>query len=419
MSYFKKSFLLRRRVDSWVIGAASAAMPIRIGLGPLILFVFSCIGIYLACGRHATTRMFARKFYLFIILYAVWSLGLILVRGEPFQDNRQIGYTLLIAVFAFAGSGMVLVRDPLRAYVLGSRVGTLLAVIVALYLAVTNGGRIGVGGNQAVFAFVAAVAAISAAIPLRNVSRYLPNGPHWLVLGFTAVLTSETRAVIVVLPIFAAVEILIFLRRFSIKQQGAAYAVLFAAMAALVVVGPVGDIMSKRFSGMVEYYDTGRASNWEDKISADIREAMWKSASRVILANPFTGVGSYSKMDYVRAEAGDKAAMLDGFRHVHNTVLDELLNDGIVGLIFMAGAFISIFVYLWRTADSWAMRRALLYFAAVCGSYGMLHNPLLHEVTISSTMFFLAALNAAASRRVMAARRAGLTSYILGKKSPA
>ncbi|UZD70398.1 O-antigen ligase family protein [Brucella sp. JSBI001] len=410
---------MRRRVDSWVIGAASAAMPVRIGLGPLILFIFSCIGIYLACGRHATTRMFAKKFYLFIILYAVWSLGLILFRGEPFQDNRQIGYTLLITIFAFAGSGMVLVRDPLRAYVLGSRVGTLLAVIVALYLAVTNGGRIGVGGNQAVFAFVAAVAAISAAIPLRKAPRYLPNGPHWLVLGFTAVLTSETRAVIVVLPIFAAVEILIFLRRFSIRQQGAAYAVLFAAIAALVVVGPVGDIISKRFSGMVEYYDTGNSSNWEDKVSADIREAMWKSASSVIVAHPLTGVGSYSKMEYVRAGAGDKAAMLDGFRHVHNTVLDELLNDGIVGLIFMAGAFISIFVYLWRTADSWAMRRALLYFAVVCGSYGMLHNPLLHEVTISSTMFFLAALNAAASRRVMAARRTGLTSYIFGKKSPA
>lgn len=419
MSYFKKSFLLRRRIDLWVLGIASAAMPIRIGLGPLILFIFSCIGIYLACGRHATTRMFAKKFYLFMVLYAAWSLGLILFRGEPFQDNRQIGYTLLITIFAFAGSGMVLVRDPLRAYVLGSRVGTLLAVIVALYLAVTNGGRIGVGGNQAVFAFVAAVAAISAAIPLRKAPRYLPNGPHWLVLGFTAVLTSETRAVIVVLPIFAAVEILIFLRRFSIRQQGAAYAVLFAAIAALVVVGPVGDIISKRFSGMVEYYDTGRASNWEDKASADIREAMWKSASSVIVAHPLTGVGSYSKMDYVRAEAGDKAAMLDGFRHVHNTVLDELLNDGIVGLIFMAGAFISIFVYLWRTADSWAMRRALLYFAVVCGSYGMLHNPLLHEVTISSTMFFLAALNAAASRRIMAARRTGLTSYIFGKKSPA
>ncbi len=419
MSYSKKSFLLRRRIDSWVLGIASAAMPIRIGFGPLILFVFSCIGIYLACGRHATTRMFAKKFYLFIVLYAVWSLGLILFRGEPFHDNRQIGYTLLIAIFAFAGSGMVLVRDPLRAYVLGARVGTLLAVVIALYLAVTNGGRIGVGGNQAVFAFVAAVAAISAAVPLRNASRYLPNGPHWLVLGFTAVLTSETRAVIVVLPIFAAIEILIFLRRFSIRQQGAAYAILFAAIAALVVVGPVGDIISKRFAGMVEYYDSGNSSNWNDKVSADIREVMWTSASHVIKTHPFTGVGSYSKMDFVKAEAGDKAPMLEGFRHVHNTILDELLNDGIVGLIFMACAFISIFVYLWRTADSWAMRRALIYFAAVCGSYGMLHNPLLHEVTIASTMFFLAALNAAASRRMMAARRAGLTSYIFGKKSAA
>lgn len=419
MSFFKKSFLLRRRIDSGVLAVASAAMPIRVGLGPLILFVFSCIGIYLACGRHATTRMFARKFYLFIILYAVWSLGLILFRGEPFNDNRQIGYTLLIAIFAFAGSGMVLVRDPLRAYVLGARVGTLLALIIALYLSVADGGRIGVGGNQAVFAFVAGVAAISAAIPLRKASRYLPNGPQWLVLGFAAVLTSETRAVIVVLPIFAAVEILIFLKRFSIRQQGIAYAILFAAIAALVVVGPVGSIISKRFSGMIEYYDTGHAADWEDKVSADIREVMWKSASNVIAAHPLAGVGSYSKMEYVRAEAGDKASMLDGFRHVHNTVLDELLNDGIVGLIFMACAFISIFVYLWRTADSWAMRRALIYFALVCGSYGMLHNPLLHEVTISSTMFFLAALNAAASRRIMAARRAGLTSYVLGKKSTA
>ncbi|WP_280991714.1 O-antigen ligase family protein [Ochrobactrum sp. 19YEA23] len=371
----------------------------------------------MACGRHAVARLHCKKFYIFIVLYAAWSLGLILFRGEPFSDNRQIGYTLLIAVFAFAGSGMALIRDPLRAYVIGARVGVIIATITALYLAVTAGGRIGIGGNQAVFAFVVGVSAISAAIPLRKASRYLPNGPHWLVLGLAAVLTSETRAVIVVLPIFAAVEIVFFLRRFSIRQQGGVYAALAVALAALIVVGPVGDVISKRFSGMIEYYDTGDSKQWEDKISADIREVLWKSASKIIAQHPFAGVGSYSKMNDVRAEAGDKAEMLAGFRHVHNTVLDELLNDGIVGLIFMTGAFLSIFIYLWRTTDSWAMRRALIYFAVISGSYGMLHNPLLHEVTISSTMFFLAALNAAASRRVMAARRAGLETCIFGKKS--
>ncbi|WP_343313797.1 O-antigen ligase family protein [Brucella sp. BE17] len=417
MSYFKKSFLFRRRVDLWVLGVGAAAMPLRVGLGPLVLFVFSCIGIYLSCGRHASARLFCKKFYVFVLLYAVWSLGLILFRGEPFEGNRQIGYTLLLTMFAFAGSGMVLIHDPLRAYVLGSRIGIIGAAIAAVFLAVTTGQRIGIGGNQAVFAFVAGVTAISAVIPLHRAPRYLANGPHWLVLGLVAVLTSETRAVIVVLPVFAAVEIILFLKRYSIRQQGAVYLALLVALAALVVVGPVGDILSKRFYGMVEYYDSGDSSKWEDKMSADIRGVMWHGAARIIKQNPVAGVGSYAKMDAVRSEAGDQRSLLSGFRHVHNTILDELLNDGIVGLIFMAGAFLSILAYLWRTAASWAMRRALLYFATICGSYGMLHNPLLHEVTISSAMFFLAALNAAAARRVMAVRRAGLSAYFCSEKA--
>lgn len=414
MSFLKKSFLVRRKIDPWALGLASAAMPIRLGLGPILLFVFSCIGVYLACARHNVARLFPKKFYIFILLYAAWSLGLILFRGEPFSGNRQIGYTLLIAIFAFAGVGMMLIKDPLRAYVLGARVGVGVTVLAVIYLVLMQGGRIGVGGNEAVFAFVAGVSAISAVLPIAKAPRYLPNGPHWLVLGLASVLASETRAVIVVLPIFAAVEIIFFLRRLSARHQGAVYAALAAAIAALIIVGPVGDILSKRFSGMAEYYDSGDSSKWEDKISADIREVMWKSAATVIEHNPIAGVGSYSKMDIVRMQASEQASLLEGFRHVHNTVLDELLNDGIVGLFFMMAAFVSIFVYLWRHADSWAMRRALIYFAVVCGSYGMLHNPLLHEVTISSVMFFIAALNAAASRRIMALRRAGLSHSIRG-----
>lgn len=415
MSFLKKSFLVRRRVDKWVLSIASAAMPIRLGLGPAFLFIFSCLGIYLAACRHGTARLFAKKFYIFILLYAVWALGLILYRGEPFSGNRQISYTLLVTVFAFAGVGMVLIKNPLRSYVLGSRAGVLLTVMAVFFLVAVEGGRIGVGGNEAVFAFVAGIAAISAAIPISSAPRYLPNGPHWLVLGLAAVLPSETRAVLVVLPVFAAVEIVFFLKKYSLKRQGAIYAALFTALAALVIVGPVGDAISKRFAGMVEYYDTGDSSKWEDKISADIRQVMWKSAVVIIEQHPLAGVGSYGKMDMVRAQAGEQGAMLAGFRHVHNTVLDELLNDGIIGFVFLFAAFIAIFIYLWRTADSWAMRRALIYFAVICGSYGMLHNPLLHEVTIASVMFFIAALNAAASRRVMALCRAGPTNPIRRK----
>lgn len=405
MAFLKRSFLLRRNVDQWLLGLAAASMPIRIGLGPIFLFIFSCLGIYLSCGRHTTARLFAKNFFIFILLYAIWSLSLVLIRGEPFYNNRQIGYTLLIVVFAFAAPGMVLIRNPLRFYVLGSRIGVTIAILTVWFYVFTQGGRIGIGGNQAVFAFVAAVSAISATIPINKSPYWLPNGPHWLILGLVAVLFSQTRAVIVVLPAFAAIEIILFLKRFNIRQQAVTYAIILVACGAFVNFGPLGNIISKRFAGIVEYYSTGNSAKWEDKLSADIREVMWINAVAVIKHYPVAGVGSHSKMEIVRQQAGEKAPMLAGFRHVHNTVLDELLNDGIVGLVCMLAAFIAVFIYLWRTADSWPMRRALIYFGIVCCSYGMLHNPLLHEVTISSVMFFLAALNADASKRVMALRR--------------
>ncbi len=407
MSVVAKSFLIRRRVDHWALALASAAMPLRLAAGPALLFLFSCVGVYLAAARHGAARLFAGRFYLFILLYAAWSLGLMAWRGEPVADNRQIAYTLLIALFAFAGPGMVLVRDPLRAYVLGARAGVTLALVTVLFLPVGPDGRVGLG-NEAVFAFVVGVSAVSAAIPLHGRSpRFLPDGPHWLALGLWAVFYTETRAVMVTLALVLAVEIALYLRRFSLRRQGAAYAALAVALAALVTVGPVGGVLQHRFVAMIAYYAGDRTVQWDAKISADARKVMWRNAAAIVAAHPVAGVGGYAKMDMVRAAAGPDAAILADERHVHNAVLDELLNDGIVGLVFLATAFAALFVHLWRHAGQ---RRALIWFALLSGGYGMLHNPLLHETTIASILFFLGVFNAAASRRIMAARRAHLHS---------
>lgn len=113
-----------------------------------------------------------------------------------------------------------------------------------------------------------------------------------------------------------------------------------------MVVRPVGDIIFKRFTGMVEFYQTDDSSRWQDKFSADIREVMWKSAAKVIEKNPISGVGSYFKMETVRNKAGQQANILEGFRHVHNTVLDELLNNYIVGLFILLFVIVAIFAQL-------------------------------------------------------------------------
>lgn len=424
MRLVQRIFLMRRRFDKWLLGLGAVAMPIRIVIGPVSLLIFSCVGLYLAIARHRTARLFAGKFYLFALLYAVWSLGLIFYRGEPIIGNRQIGYTLLFSLFAFAGPGMILIHDPLRAFVLGSRLGTVLAFLIAACSFLMEGGRIGVGGNAAVFAFVAALAAIGATIPLRDqpnrfppkrpglwsaftaaIARFLPDGPQYLIFGAVSVAISETRAVLVVMPIFIFVEILVFAAKHSPVRRSAIYIGSSVALAAVVMVGPIGHKIHERFFGMVEYYDTGDSSKWKDKASADIRMTLWSGAVRVIKENPVTGVGSYGKMDAVRAKAGDKAPMLSGYLHVHNAILDELLNNGAIGLILLIGTWAFGLWHILRNASSAGLVRATWYFVVVGISYGVLHNPLLHETTIAALFFFFGALNAATSRRIMQERR--------------
>ncbi|MBB6260381.1 O-antigen ligase [Paenochrobactrum gallinarii] len=271
------------------------------------------------------------------------------------------------------------------------------ALIVSLY----SGARVGVGGNQAVFAFVAAIGAISATLPIHNAPRFLPNGPQWLALGLLGVMVSETRAVLAVLPLILAVEIIAYVRKLSWQKQIGIYTVLAAFMAAMLVVGPAGKIIETRFTSMINYYETGDATVWSDKVSADIRMAMWRGAYETIKEYPLTGVGSLHKVEIVQSHLGEERALLDGFIHLHNVVVDELLNSGIIGLFLLLASFLSIFFQLWKTAPDCGTKRVLSYFALVMIAYGMLHAPLAHEASIASIMLFLGVLNAARVKRII------------------
>lgn len=193
------------------------------------------------------------------------------------------------------------------------------------------------------------------------------------------------------------IEIILGIRRWTnINLQVSCLALLFIVVAGLNTTGPVASVLSDRFSGMLHYYETGDSSRWHDKISADTRIQMWSGAVQVIAQNPITGVGSQQKMAAVTTVLADRASLLDGYIHVHNMFLDELLINGFIGLILLLAAAASGYVVLWRYAPCWAGRRVLVYSIIIVTGYGMLHNPLLHEMTITATMFFFAVLYAAA-----------------------
>lgn len=400
--FLKKSFLIRRPFDRWVLFSAAASMPLRFGLGPLVLFVFSCIGVYLAAMRHRYHRHYGAAFFICITVYMLWAMGLMLWRGEWHIHNRQIGYTMLIWLFSFGGLGMVLVRDPMRMFALGSRIGVLLTVGAVVWIGYSFGGRIGVGGNEAVFAYAAGVSAIAATLPVKNAPRWLPNGPWYLIIGTGLVFASETRAVMLPLVLFAVVEIAVLVGRIaSHKVKVGSALVLAACLTAVFTIGPAASVLSQRFAGMIHYYETGDSSLWSDKSSADTREQMWRGALRVVAENPLTGVGPEHKMSAVHDALGDQATLLEGYIHVHNAILDELLVNGAIGLALILMAGLCGFVFLWRNNPDCTIRRTLIYFLIVWGSYAMLHNPLLHESSIAVTLFFFSVVYAQTNRDIL------------------
>ncbi|HWD12900.1 O-antigen ligase family protein [Pseudochrobactrum sp. sp1633] len=402
MRILQKNFLIRRRVDLWLLFIAAAAMPVRLPLGPLILFIFSCIGVYLALCKNRFHRFYGAHFYLLISAYMIWSLGLMAWRGELDAANRQVGYVLLLWLYSFGGLGMVLVRDPVRILAFGSRIGLIICATAVAGEELFLGGRIGVGGNPAVFAYAAAITAVAATLPIKKPPFLLPNGPWYLIIGTGVVFASETRAVMLTLALLAIFEIVVLIGRIaSHKVKIGSSLMLAACLTAVFTVGPVASVLSQRFSGMMHYYETGDSSQWSDKSSADTREQMWRGAAKVVSEHPLTGVGSDQKMTAVREALGDQATLLDGYIHVHNSVLDELLVNGAVGFLLLLAAALCGFVFLWRNNSDCAIRRVLIYFTITWGSYAMLHNPLLHETSIAVTMFFFSAVYAGTSRNLL------------------
>lgn len=405
MKILQKHFLLRRNIDLWLLFIAAMMMPLRVPVGPVILFIFSCIGVYLAVCKHRYHRFYNARFFVLITAYMLWSLSLMAWRGELNAENRQIGYVLLLWLYSFAGLGVVLIRDPLRIFALGSRIGLVLCAIVVVVQELWWGGRIGIGGNPAVFAYAAAIVAISATLPVKNASRWLPNGPWYLIIGTGIVFASETRAVMITLALLALAEIIVLIFRIANNKVkiGSSLA-LAACLTAVMTVGPMASVLSQRFSGMVHYYETGDSSRWADKKSADTREQMWHGAGLVIMQHPLIGVGSEQKMPAVKAALGDEATLLDGYIHVHNSVLDEMLVNGVIGFAMLLAAAVFGFTFLWCNNANSTIRRVLIYFTITWGSYAMLHNPLLHETSIAVTMFFFSVLYGATSRNVLRKR---------------
>lgn len=395
MKWTTRHFLQRRRWDSWLTALGGAAMPLRHGVTPFVTVFFAAVGIYLVAINHRRARALAPWFTGLALAYLVWSLVLVFVRGDPLMNNQQMSYSLLIGSLAFIANGLVLVRDPLRFFVVGSRVGVVAATVAALSFHLLGESRVGLGGNPAPFAMVAAICMIAAVLPVRNPPRWAPNSIIYALIGAVPIFFSETRALLVIVPLVLVVEYLVWLRTKPRGSQilGAVAGVVLSA--GLLSAGPVHDLIERVFTPVILHY-TGQDVEW-NSATGDIRLALWEGAVVSIAERPFLGYGE-DRMAHIIHHAPAMHDVLREFKHAHNMFLDEALTHGLPGLFILSGLLVAGLGYVYRHVGDMAAKRNAFYFLAALLSYGSLHNPFLHETTICGIFLYLGVMIAVAAR---------------------
>lgn len=381
--------LARRRVDPFVLGLAGIMFPLYL-TGPVGLAGFFAIcGLYVVFSSGRRARTFALSASGVVLLYCAWSISLIALRGELETGNRQLGFMLLLFAAVFIGPGLCLVRRPLRTFVIGARIGSLVAFIVALAMMIYHGhelDRYSGGGNAAIVALLVLLGALVSTIRLDEPPRFLPNGLQYIALASFPIFLTETRAVLILVPVLFVAEFFFWSLGWRPRVRNRSYAALLIGMGALLLAPPVQHMIIDRFYSVYEYYVAG--ANTYDMESGNIRLTMWMSGLAVLKQHFFTGVGLMDMFALMKVEAGSHAAMIDGFKHVHNFVLQELLANGIVGLVLLLSIPVAFLLTAFRQTTHPSIRRCAIYFYASVATFGLLHDPFYHELCLATSMLF-------------------------------
>lgn len=380
----KRILLFRRRLDPWILAVALAGVCLMSSVGKAGFVFFVVCGLYLAAIRHRACREMPLSYSLALGGWAVWQIALSFLRGEPIAGNRVLSYAGIEFALVFLPIGACLVRRPADALAFGARAAVLAALVLTPIEYAITGTRVGLGGNEALLAYVVGVAGLAARLPTRRRIKLLPNGLFWTYLVSVPILLSGTRAAMILI----LMVVLFDLRHLFARQRGRRSFVIATVAGVVAIIGvaagPASRILTDRFdAGMSEmsaFEETGRAVG-----SVDVRLAMWSSALKVLAERPLIGVGGTERMERVAEAAGVNGPIVRVYRHLHNVVLDEALSSGLIGVGLMAAVFVTFFISLFGWTRDRVTRQTAIILVAFLLVFGLFHGVLLNEWTLLAT----------------------------------
>ncbi|MEC5323936.1 O-antigen ligase family protein [Aurantimonas sp. A3-2-R12] len=385
----KRWLLARRSFDAPLIALAIALLAIGNPIAKGAFLFFGLIGVNLGFARHRTWRYADTAFCAAIIAYASWSIGLMVFRNEPVDGNRMFSYSLIMLGFVFLPLSISLVREPMDALILGSRAAILAVLALIPFDPMVIGGRIDLGGNAAIVAFLAATAGLAARLDARRPASLLPNSRLWFYLSFVPVLLSGTRAawlVYLLVALFDAVHLIRQRRQTPVRLRWMLLPIAAVLIAAAV---PVSSIVMQRIdAGVAELQrlnETGVATG-----SMDVRLVMWAGAFDLVSKHPIAGVGGMERMDAVAAAVSPmNASYVAGFTHLHNLFVDEATSNGLVGLALLMSIFAVFLVRVTRCSPGHLVPETSYAFVFLVVTFGSFHGVLLNEWMILSIFSFM------------------------------
>ncbi len=400
----RRTLLARRWIDPWVLAASVTCLGLLLSFGKVGFLIFVACGIYLGLGRPRSWRAAPPVFTGFLVAWAVWQIGLSLLRGEPISGNRTLSYAGIELAVAFLPLGLALVRDPIGAVANGARIGLVLLAVIAPLAYLGGEERVGLGGNEAIFAFVIGVVALAARLEVRHPLRWLPNARWWSYLVVVPVLLSGTRAAfgIVLLVLVADAASLARGRRPAWLRTGGGMAgALIVALG--VGIGAAYVVQNRIDAGIAEYQTferTGIAAG-----SVDTRVVMWSAGWQVLREHPLLGVGGTHRMEAAGEKAGRNGFMVTYYQHLHNMLLDEALSSGLVSVALMMATFASFLAAVSSAPRSQRFRSTAVLLVIFFAIFGSFHGVLLNEWTLIS-LFGVMSCMLTGARRTAARTRA-------------
>ena len=385
----KRWLLSRRPFDTPLLALAVALLAIGNPIAKWIFIFFGLIGVNLGFARHHTWRYADPAFCTAIIAYVSWTIGLILIRGEPFAGNRLLSYSGIILGFVFLPLSISLVREPLDVLILGSRAGIVAMLALLPFDLLIVGGRVSLGINAAIFAFLATTAGLAARLEARSPEAIFPNGRIWFYLSFIPVLFSQTRAAWPVYLLIALIDGMSLLKRRHWLGALRGWPAVAIAMLVLALAIPAWTIIENRLdAGMTEIEglgDAGVASG-----SLGIRLVMWAGAAQIIAEHPIIGVGGTERMERVAdVVSPDNADFVNSFTHLHNLFIDEAASSGLVGLALLTAIFAIFLVRVTRHSPGPLVTETSYAFVFFIATFGSFHGILLNEWMILSIFSFM------------------------------